>query len=204
MEKLTEKQQKVLRYIEGRLQTGNPPSQREIAQHFDLAQNAIYQLISYLRKKSCLAESAGHRGLRLSQAYIDAKRQNEGIPIIGRVAAGTPILAEENIDGYVDLKGFFSPAANSFALKVAGDSMVDAGILDGDIVVVKPASEIDNGRIGVVLVNDEATVKKIYIRKNYIALEPANKTAGYKTINVKKNSANVRIIGRVVGCLRKL
>jgi repressor LexA len=120
------------------------------------------------------------------------------------VAAGTPILAEENIDGYVDLKGFFSPAANSFALKVAGDSMVDAGILDGDIVVVKPASEIDNGRIGVVLVNDEATVKKIYIRKNYIALEPANKTAGYKTINVKKNSANVRIIGRVVGCLRKL
>lgn len=204
MEKLTEKQQKVLRYIEGRLQTGNPPSQREIAQHFGLAQNAIYQLIRYLRKKSCLAESAGHRGLRLSQAYIDAKRQNEGIPIIGRVAAGTPILAEENIDGYVDLKGFFSPAANSFALKVAGDSMVDAGILDGDIVVVKPASEIDNGRIGVVLVNDEATVKKIYIRKNYIALEPANKTAGYKTINVKKNSANVRIIGRVVGCLRKL
>jgi repressor LexA len=204
MEKLTEKQQKLLRYIEDRLQTGNPPSQREIAQHFGLAQNAIYQLTSYLRKKGYLADSAGHRGLRLSQAYIDAKRQNEGIPIIGRVAAGTPILAEENIDGYVDLKGFFTPAANTFALKVAGDSMVDAGILDGDIVVVKPASEIDNGRIGVVLVNDEATVKKIYIRKNHIALEPANKTAGYKTMYVKKDSANVRIIGKVTGCFRKL
>jgi len=204
MEKLTEKQQKVLRYIEGRLQTGNPPSQREIAQHFGLAQNAIYQLISYLRKKGYLAESAGHRGLRLSQAYIDAKRQNEGIPIIGRVAAGTPILAEENIDGCVDLKGFFSITNNTFALKVAGDSMVDAGILNGDIVVVKPASEIDNGRIGVALVDDEATVKRIYIRKNHIALEPANKAAEYKTMYVKKNIANVRIIGRVVGCLRKL
>jgi repressor LexA len=204
MEKLTEKQQKVLRYIEGRLQTGNPPSQREIARHFGLAQNAIYQLIRYLRKKGYLAESAGHRGLRLSQAYIDAKRQNDSLPIIGRVAAGTPILAEENIDGYVDLKRFFSPTGNSFALKVSGDSMVDAGIMDGDIVAVKLTSEVGNGQISVVLVNDEATIKKIYIRRNHITLEPANKTAGYKTITVKKNSDDVRIIGRVVGCFRKL
>jgi repressor LexA len=76
--------------------------------------------------------------------------------------------------------------------------------MDGDFVVVKNNSEVSNGRIGVVLINDEATVKKIYIQKNRIALEPANKAAGYKTIYVNKNTGNIQIIGKVTGCFRKL
>jgi repressor LexA len=82
--------------------------------------------------------------------------------------------------------------------------MIDEGIMDGDFVVVRSDSEITNGRIGVVLINDEATVKRVYIRKNRIALEPANKAAGYKTMYIKKGSDNVRVIGQVIGCFRKL
>ena len=204
MEPLTEKQQKVLRYIKGRLEENNPPSQREIARYFGLAQNAIYQLIRYLRKKGYLADSAGHRGIRLSEKYLRQIRQGEGIAVIGRVAAGAPILAEENIEGYVDLREFYGPAVDTFILKVAGDSMVDAGIMDGDFVVVRPASEIGNGQIGVAMVNDEATVKRIYVRRDSVILEPANKSGAYKTMSIKKGAGNVAIIGKVTGCFRKM
>lgn len=218
MEPLTEKQQKVFRYIKGRLRKDNPPSQREIARHFHLAQNAVYQLVSYLRKKGYLADSSGHRALRLSKEYLEKIKQSEGLPVVGTVAAGRPILAEENIEQYLDIgemfgrkvssvrspKGRGETTAGSFILKVTGDSMVDVGIMDGDFVVVEPASQIADGRIGVVLVNDEATVKKVYLRRNRIALEPANKAAGYKTMYVKKGAGNVRIVGRVTGCFRKL
>ncbi|MBN2018908.1 MAG: repressor LexA [Sedimentisphaerales bacterium] len=203
MEKLTEKQLKVLRYIEDRLERNDAPSQREIALHFGLAQNAIYQLISYLRKKGYLADYAGHRRIALSQAYL-GQRSPRGIPVVGRVAAGAPILAEENIDGYIDLKQFVRPAADAFILKVRGDSMIDAGILDGDLVVVEPASQIGNGQIAVGFVNGEVTVKRIYIQQDRVVFEPANKSGAYKSMNVEKNNETVRIIGKVTGCIRKL
>jgi repressor LexA len=204
MKPLTEKQRKILTFIENRLKSNQPPSQREIAEHFGLAQNAVYQLVSYLKKKGYLTDCGGHRGLRLSKVYFDKIRQAEGLPIIGTVAAGVPILAEENIEGYIDLKELFGQANNTFILKVKGDSMVDAGIMDGDLVAVRPGCEIGNGQVGVVMVNDEATVKRIYIQRGRIILEPANKSGAYKTIEVKKNSGNVRIIGKVTGCIRKI
>ncbi|MBN2182357.1 MAG: repressor LexA [Sedimentisphaerales bacterium] len=204
MEPLTEKQQKVLRYIESRLEKNEPPSQREIARHFRLAQNAVFQLITYLRKKGYMETSPGHRALRLSKEYLRRVRRPKGLPLVGTVAAGRPILAEENIEEYLDTGGIFGPVTGSFILKVAGDSMVDAGIMDGDFVVVEPTSEIGNGRIGVVLLNDEATVKKIYVRRKDIVLEPANKAAEYKTMYIRKGSDNIRIIGKVTGCFRKL
>ncbi len=204
MEPLTEKQQKVFKFIEKRLLADRPPSQREVAGHFGLAQNAAYQIIGYLKDKGYLIDSGGHRGLRLSQEYLDQKKQVEGIPILGATAAGEPILAEENIEGYVDLKELFGPADGRFILKVIGDSMVDEGIFDGDYVVVEPGEKIEDGRIGVVLLNDEATVKRIRIKKGRIALEPANKAAGYKTRYIKKGDENVRIIGKVTGCFRTL
>jgi len=204
MEPLTEKQQKILRFIENRLQNNNPPSQREIAQHFGLAQNAVYQLVGYLKKKGYLADSSGHRGLMLSKAYLDQIRRTEGIPVVGRVAAGEPILAEENIEGYVNLKELFSPSKNAFILKVTGDSMVDEGIMDGDFVVVEPTSAIENGQIGVVLLDDEATVKRIYVQHDRIALKSANRVAGYKTRYIKGADKDVRIIGKVTGCFKRL
>jgi repressor LexA len=202
MEPLTAKQQKVLKYIEGRLEENSPPSQREIARHFGLAQNAVHQLIRYLRNKGYLTDSDGHRRLKLSRAYLDAARQSEGVPVVGRVAAGRPILAQENIEGYVNLKELFGRSKDRFILKVLGDSMVDEGIMDGDYVVVRPASTIENGRIGVVLLDDEATVKRVYVRPGRVALKPANKAAGYKTRYIKRAEKEVRIIGRVIGCIR--
>jgi repressor LexA len=204
MKLLTQKQQKILKYIKSCLQKNSPPSQREIADHFGLAQNSVYQLISYLKKKGYLTTSPGHRGLKLSKKYLDKIKQSEGIPVVGTVAAGLPILAQENIEEYIDPGEIFGRTNGMFILKVSGDSMVDEGIMDGDFVMVKSDSEITNGRIGVVLINDEATVKKVYIQKNRIALEPANKAAGYKTMYIKKGSGDVRIIGRVTGCFRKL
>lgn len=204
MEQLTEKQWKVLKYIEGRLRGNSPPSQREIAEHFGLAQNAIYQLVGYLKKKGYLTDTGGHRGLRLSKEYLDRTKRPEGIAVVGRVAAGEPILAEENIEEYVELNELFGKSGDMFILKISGDSMVDEGIMDGDFVVVKPASEIRNGQIGVVLLDDEATVKRIYIERNRIALKSANRAAGYKTRYIRRADKDIRIIGKVTGCFRKL
>ena len=89
-------------------------------------------------------------------------------------------------------------------LAVVGDSMVDEGIMDDDYVVVKPAMTVENGQIGVVLLDDEATVKKIYIQRDKIALKPANKQVGYKTQYLRRGSKNIRIVGKVIGCFRKI
>jgi repressor LexA len=204
MEPLTEKQQRILAFIESRLREGKPPSQREIARHFHLAQNAVYQLVRYLRTKGYLIDSGGHRGLRLSSEYLEGKRQAQGVPIVGRVAAGEPILAEENVEGYADLNEFFGLREDVFLLRVSGNSMIDEGIMDGDYVAVQPGDKIENGRIGVVLLEDEATVKRIYIQRGRIALQPANKAAGYKTRYVKRGNERVRIVGKVIGCIRTM
>lgn len=204
MESLTQKQQKTLEFVEKRLAENNPPSQREIARHFGLARNAVRQFINYLKEKDYLIDLGGHRGLRLSEEYRYRKKEREGVPIVGRVAAGEPILAEENIDRYVDTGELVGQSKDSFLLKVAGDSMVDDGIMDGDFVVVEPASTFKNGQIGVVMLDDEATVKRIYIQRNRIALKSANRAAGYRTRYIKAGDRSVRIIGRVTGCLRTI
>jgi repressor LexA len=202
MEPLTDKQRQVLEYVVERLEANEPPSQREMADHFGLAQNAIYQLVSYLRKKGYVFDSGGHRGLRLTPEYVRQRRKTAGLPILGRVAAGTPILAEENVEGYMDVSEALGRAKGDFLLRVTGDSMVDDGILDGDYLVVRLASTIDNGRIAIVLLDDEATVKRVFVQKNRVALKPANRRAGYKTRYIRRFDKDVRIIGKVVGCVR--
>jgi repressor LexA len=203
MEPLTQKQQRVLEFVASRLGENIPPSQREIARHFGLAQNAAYQLVSYLRKKGYLVDCGGHRGLRLSPDYLREVEATQGVPVLGRVAAGEPILAEQNIEGYMELGEMFGRSKGLFLLKVSGDSMVDEGIMDGDYVVVRPRSTIEDGQIGVVLLDDEATVKRVFIQKDRIALKPANRRAGYRTRYIKQFDKDVRIIGKVIGCIRK-
>ncbi len=202
MEPLTEKQQQVLEFIIGRLRENHPPSQREIARHFKLAQNAAYQLVGYLKKKGYLVDAGGHRGLRLSPAYLDEAADTEGIPIVGRVAAGEPILAQENIEGYLSVEKLFDRSKGAFVLKVSGDSMIDEGIMDGDYVVVQLTPRIESGQIGVVLLGDEATVKRVFVQKDRIALKPANRRARYKTRYIKRSDKEARIVGKVIGCVR--
>lgn len=202
MEPLTVKQQQVLDFIVNRLGEDYPPSQREIADHFGLAQNAAYQLVGYLKKKGYLVTSCGHRGLRLSPEYVRLHGDTEGLPILGRVAAGTPILAEENIQGYATVEKLFGRGKGTFLLRVAGDSMIDEGILDGDYVVVRTASTVEDGQVAIVLLDDAATVKRVFFQKDRIALKPANRKAGYKTRYIRQFDKDVRILGKVVGCIR--
>ncbi len=204
MEPLTAKQRQVLEFVATRLGENSPPSQREIADHFGLAQNAAYQLVTYLRRKGYLVDSGGHRGLRLSPEYVWKKSRMEGLPILGRVAAGIPILAEENIQGYMTMERLFGQSKETFLLKVAGDSMVDEGIMDGDYVVVRSGSTIENGQIGIVLLDHEATVKRVFVQKDRIALKPGNRKAGYKTKYIKQFDKDIRILGTVVGCVRTI
>ena len=202
MEPLTEKQQQVLEFVTDRLGENHPPSQREIADYFGLAQNAAYQLVGYLRKKGYLVEAGGHRGLRLSPQYLQERREAEGLPVLGRVAAGTPILAQENVEGYMSVEKLLDRKGGTFLLRVAGDSMVDEGIMDGDYVVVKAGSTLEDGQIGVVLLDDEATVKRVFVQGNRIALKPANRRAGYTTRYIRASDKDVHVLGKVIGCIR--
>lgn len=203
MAELTGKQGQVLRFIEERLRGGETPSQREIAEHFGLAQNAVYQLVGYLRRKGYVGNTAGHRQLRLSDEYSQQCSGAEGLPVVGRVAAGAGILAEENIEEYIDPKEMFGRGDGAFLLRVRGDSMIDEGIMEGDFVIVQPADEVANGDIAVVAIGDEATVKRVYVYGDRIKLQPANKAAGYKTRTVRERDG-VSIVGKVTGCFRRM
>lgn len=196
---LTDRQRQTLGLIEHMLAEGNPPSQRQLAKALGLSQTAVRQLIRYLKAKGYLVDIGGHRGLRLSDAY---KVHSSGIPIIGRVAAGRPILAQECIEGYLQIDRLFDKTKGVFALKVTGDSMVDEGILDGDYVLVMPTEQIPDGAIGVVLVDEEVTVKRVYRKGSGLLLRPANRRAGYKPILVKAPQRRIQMIGQVIGCIR--
>lgn len=203
MEPLTERQQKILDFIERKLSDKVFPSQKEIAEHFGLAQNAIYQLITYLKKKGYLEDSSVHRGLRLSEEYLAFNEKPKGLPVVGRVAAGEPILAEQNITDYMDIEAIVTKQHKDvFLLKIVGDSMIDDGILNGDYVIVKPQSTIENGQIGVAVLDDEATVKRIFIKSNHLLLKPANPK--YKPMTYKRGDKAVSIIGKVIGCFRNI
>ncbi len=202
MDPLTKKQQMVLAYIEECLSEQDPPTQREIADHFDMHQNSVYQLLGYLRKKGYLADNSLHRGVRLSEDYYNYLWEQQGIPIVGRVAAGQPILAEENLEGRFNVDEVFDAEDGSFMLRVTGDSMVDDGIMDGDLVLVEPDTRVHDGRIAVVMVDGEATIKRVVRQKNRIALKPANKKAGYKPIYISPKQVTARIVGQVVACIR--
>ena len=202
MDPLTKKQQMVLAYIEECLAEQDPPTQREIADHFDMHQNSVYQLLGYLRKKGYLADNSLHRGVRLSEDYYNYLWEQQGIPIVGRVAAGQPILAEENLEGRFNVDEVFDAEDGSFMLRVTGDSMVDDGIMDGDLVLVEPDTRVHDGRIAVVMVDGEATIKRVVRQKNRIALKPANKKAGYKPIYISPKQVTARIVGQVVACIR--
>jgi len=204
MEPLTERQQQLLHFIEGQLRAHHPPTQREMAEHFGLSRNAIRQILAYLVRKGYIDRGGGHRTIRMSQGYEAQKKVGLGIPIVGMVAAGRPILAQEQIEGYVDLGPWLGASQEAFVLKVTGDGMVDDGIMDGDYVLVDPGRPLESGQIGVVLLDDEATVKRVFLQRDRIALRPANRAAGYQTRYVRRNSPTVRLIGPVTGCIRKV
>ena len=210
---LTDRQEEILNFIQQYLQeNGYPPTLREMGKRFDISSTfGVKRHLEALTKKGYLnILSNASRGITItrdefeSPATININEINNTskIPIIGRVAAGSPITAEENIEGSVVIdRSFIKKDDGSFALKVKGDSMIEAGIFEGDLVIISPKANTVNGDIIVARIEDEVTVK-IYENKNQqIRLIPQNKL--YKPI-VIKNKNEFSIVGKVTGVVRWL
>ena len=199
MEPLTQRQMKILEFIKEQIfRRGLPPTVREIASHFRMASTfGVCRHLKALERKGYIERSFNaSRGIRLSQEL----RELTGLPIVGQVAAGTPITAIENLDGYLSIENLFSSSGDLFCLRVKGDSMVDAGIWDGDYVVVRQRSDFEDGQIGVAVVDGEATVKKLRRVGSLIELIPANEN--YEVMRVDPLEREFRYAGEVVGMLR--
>ncbi|MBI5098552.1 MAG: transcriptional repressor LexA [Nitrospirae bacterium] len=196
---LTDKQKKILDFLKEYLQkSGYPPTVREIGERFGILWAAARMHLKAIERKGFIKiNPARSRGLE-----IPGLRRSDGImaPVAGKIRAGKPILAVEEINSHIFIDKTLFPAEDAFSLKVTGDSMTDAGILDGDFVIVRPQSTIKNGETGVVLIGDEATVKRVFKEKDKITLKPENRNMEPAT----HKSDEVIIIGKVIGVIRKI
>lgn len=206
---LTPRQKEVLDFIQERVHSGGlPPTVREIGDRFAISStNGVRSVLSALIRKGYIKRSARiSRGLEILQPEPAPDSESSEsrfweIPILGKVAAGTPIMAVQNLQGtvWVDPE-FLMNRRDVFALRVQGDSMIEAGILEGDLVFAKQQQNADKGDMVVALINEEATVKYFHPESGRIRLEPANST--YQPIMVNP-SQDFRIAGKVIGVMRR-
>lgn len=198
MTKLTPKQAAILAFIQDEIsRRGRPPTVREIAARFRFAStHAVRCHLAALERKGAI-ERTKHaaRGLRVVGG-------REGLPIVGRVAAGTPIAAEENLEGHLSPDDLAPQGKGVFCLRVQGDSMVAAGILDGDYVAVQPKATFDDGEIGVLVIDEEATVKRLRHKGKLVELIPENPSMA--PFGVDPSLAECRYAGEVVAVFRSL
>lgn len=191
---LTERQAAILAFIrEFATDRGYPPTIPEIQREFGIrSPNGVNNHLKALMRKGYLRrDSSRARALDIVG--------RDGIPILGRVAAGAPILAEENFDGYFALSDM-GRSGEVFMLRVSGNSMVNARIFDGDYVIVRMQETVEQGEIGVALVNNEATVKRIFRDGNIVRLVPENNAM--QPITVTMTDPDFRIGGKVIGVYR--
>lgn len=204
-ERLTPVQEKVFNFLKDHLrEKGFPPTLREIASHFGLqGPKAPQKTLNILERKGYIHKVPGvSRAIEILRNPSVRLTQILPVPIIGRVQAGEPILAIENIEGYINLDRSLASSEDVFLLRVQGDSMIDAHIQDGDFAMVKPQPTAENGEIVVALIEDEATIKRIFQKRDLIRLEPANPRM--EPIVVKKGEKKVTIVGKVIGIFRKI
>ncbi|NLI16497.1 MAG: transcriptional repressor LexA [candidate division Zixibacteria bacterium] len=207
MKDLTKRQRQIFEFIKRSVaDLGRPPSLREIGEKFGInSTNGVRTALEALERKGYIRRnrylSRGIEILKEAQEYLDPEKTLM-VPWIGRVAAGTPLWAEQNIEGNFCIDRSFVTGDQIFALRVKGDSMMNAGILDGDFVLVRRQETADRGEIVVAQIGDEATVKRYYPEKKRIRLEPEN--PAYGPIIVEKGSPGFTIAGKVVGLLRRM
>lgn len=197
MQPLTPRQQQILSFIEDKVRNdGSSPSVREIAKHFRIASpKGVTDHLATLERKGYLTREPGQaRNIRLTYTP-------DAIPIVGSVAAGTPITAIENHDGQVDLADLFG-TSGIFAVRVKGDSMRDAGILEGDLVLVKKDGRVAQNAVGVAYVDGEATVKRV--RKTNAGYELIPENPAYEPLLVDGATPGFTLAGPVVGVVRRL
>lgn len=195
---LTKKQRAILEYISDFIDNnGYPPAVRDICKGLGYSSTAtVFGYIERLREKGYLdKDDSKNRGLRLLKNGETKKTVN--IPIVGNVAAGQPILAYENIEGYFPLSENLYSNDETFILRVKGESMINAGIYDGDLIIIKKQSTAENGDKVVALIDDEATVKTFYKEKGHYRLQPENDFMDPIIVD------HVIILGIVAGLFRK-
>lgn len=202
MEQTTERQQRILEVIRAfTAERGYPPSVREIGERVGLSSSStIHAHLKTLERRGLISrDPTKPRALR-SEVSPPAQPLPDAIvmPVIGKVAAGVPITAQENVEGEFVLPASFTRASDGFMLRVQGDSMVDAAILDGDLIVVRPQRTANNGEIVVAMLDGEATVKRFYREDGRVRLQPENRAMA------PIYSSDVTIVGRVEAVVRKL
>ena len=199
---LTTRQRSIYEFVATTIrEKGFAPSIPEIGQKFEITSTrGVFDHLKALERKGYI-KRVGKRAIEIiCQSGRSALPKAKEIPIVGRVRAGAPVLAEENIDGFLPVASDLARGEENFALKVQGDSMIEDGILDGDLVIIKRQDTANNGDIVCALIGDEATLKRFHQKGNEITLKPANKN--YDPIVV--SNGEFRILGKVTGVIRKL
>lgn len=198
--KITAKQTEILGYIkECILSKGYPPAVREICEAVNLkSTSSVHSHLETLEKNGYIRrDPTKPRAIEIcDDSFQTVRTEMVSLPVVGRVAAGEPILAEENIESYFPIPAEFVPNGESFALKVKGDSMINAGIYSGDQIFVNCCNTASNGDIVVALVDDSATVKTFYKEDGHIRLQPENDTMDPIIVD------DCQILGKVFGIFR--
>ena len=198
---LTKRQKEIFDYIRKyAAKTGYPPTVREIGKAVGLTSSStVHAHLHNLEKIGLLRrDPTKPRAIELLVEKTKQKLSGRGLPVVGEVAAGEPLLAEENIEEYLELPDMIGGEEGDYILRVKGDSMKDAGILAGDYVVVKQTDDASNGEIVVALLEHEATVKRFFREKDQIRLQPEN--SAYKPIRTREAT----LLGKVVGVFRSM
>ena len=197
---ISKKQEEILNYIKNEiLERGFPPAVREICQAVGLkSTSSVHSHLESLERNGYIRrDPTKPRAIEiLDESFNMIRREMVNVPIIGTVAAGQPILAEQNIEGYFPIPTEYMPNKQSFMLKVKGESMINAGIFDGDKVLVKQQATAENGDIVVALVDDSATVKTYYKENGHYRLQPENDSMDPIIVD------NCEILGKVFGVFR--
>jgi repressor LexA len=198
MDTLPRRQHEIAEFIREHVEShGVPPTYREIADHFDLMISTVQESLAALERKGVVERIRGKsRGLRLAQSLGAVSRN---IPVIGSATAGEPAQAIENREGFLAVDAALIRGDRVFALKVKGESMIEAGIMDGDYAILRQQETVENGEAALVLVDGEnATIKHVFKRGRRIELRPANSAMEPKLID----AARVTVQGKVVGVFR--
>jgi len=199
--KISKKQQEILDYIKSEiLNRGFPPAVREICEAVDLkSTSSVHSHLETLEKNGYIRrDPTKPRAIEIVDDNFNlVRREVVNVPIVGHVAAGEPILAVENVENYFPIPAEYMPNAETFMLVVKGDSMINAGIMDGDNILVEKKSTARNGDMVVALVDDSATVKTFYKENGYYRLQPENDSMEPIIIHEE-----VLILGKVIGVLR--
>ena len=197
---LTEKQQLILNFLKESINdSGYPPTVREIGERFGITVKGAYDHLKAIEKKGFIkTEQNKSRAIIILDAEELPESASKGIsiPLLGRIAAGSPVLAEENIESYLSFPAEMFSKGEFFALNIAGDSMIDGGIFDGDIAIIRKQNTANNGEIIAALIDNEATLKIFKKKSNTVELIPMNKS--YSPIETR----DVAILGKLAGVFR--